>query len=760
MRRPLGHSFVAAVLALVIFGTSVSFACGPFEMEAIFTYTVHPNFPLERFARGDIGVIQPSYARSYLYVAYRQLNGLGFDDQEQKALTRLWRERLDLNGDSSAGGGVSQWLAARQKVVGVGEAPKIEVYRHREKPDEYETYLNCQNDAFLNAATTLTERITKYGVDSSSIKDWVGAQDQVFANCSDGNHIPPFAQTSTDSLFQADRTYQTAAANFYSGNFDEAKRIFDSIAADGDSPWQKVAPYLIARTLVRKASLGAAEVKNDSLSAAEKQLRAVLADRKLVDSHSAATRLLDVVRFRLHPEERLHELSQSLLVKNQGEALKQALWDYTLLLDNFLGGGDSELKTKPGEEVRGDDLTDWIASLELSTDQETEHSLLKWTTTHSNAWLIAAMSKVDGKHPKAAELISEGMKIKVGSAAFPSARFHVARLLLEAGKPGAARLLIDDLLQNSGSHFDKSSLNLLIRERLALATSLDEFLTFAPRIPAGLSWNDDGREIPSEASEMSEDSRPLQGEKLFDIDAAHFINQQLPLALLQEAAKSTALPARLRRDVVQATWIRAVLLGDYKTADELAPTLKNMVPELSTYMDDFVSQTEPNAKTFSAIYIWLKFPGLEPIVDSGIGRQTPLGAQDPYRDNWWCSAALAPVPDGSTEEDKAKPKPLTSTSKAPAFLTVAQRAAGAREYSALKALGAGPDYLCRQAIQWVTKNPTDPRAPETLHLAVNSTRYGCTDKATGRWSKGAYDLLHRNYPNSTWAKKTKYWFKD
>jgi hypothetical protein len=48
--------------------------------------------------------------------------------------------------------------------------------------------------------------------------------------------------------------------------------------------------------------------------------------------------------------------------------------------------------------------------------------------------------------------------------------------------------------------------------------------------------------------------------------------------------------------------------------------------------------------------------------------------------------------------------------------------------------------------------------PEALHIAVTSTRYGCTDKDTGRWSKAAFQLLHKRYPKSEWAKKTPYWF--
>ena len=56
-----------AVLVLIV---SVSFllpyrtqACGPFFTDAIFVYTKHPDFPLENFTAGKLGVLRPSYAR-------------------------------------------------------------------------------------------------------------------------------------------------------------------------------------------------------------------------------------------------------------------------------------------------------------------------------------------------------------------------------------------------------------------------------------------------------------------------------------------------------------------------------------------------------------------------------------------------------------------------------------------------------------------------------------------------------------------------
>ena len=762
MKARLLSSFLALALVVILLGGSTASACGPFELEALFTFTAHPDFPLERFANGSIGVVQPSYARSYLFVAYRQLSGIGFTEQEQKSLTQLWKDRMNFNWELGDQEWIKEWLAARKKVSGLPEEPHIEVYRNREKPNEYETYLNCQKDAFQTASTTLAVMIKKYGDGSSPVLDWVKAQDQVFANCSKGQEIPAALPDSADPLLRSDRNYQIAAASFYAGNFDEAKKVFEAISTDNNSPWQGVAPYLVARTLVRKASLGPAETKADSLSEAERDLRQILTNPKISDSHPGATRLLNVVRNRLHPVDRLHELAQALLVKNQGEAIKQELWDYTVLLDDFLGTDDSENKPKPNDEIRIDDLTDWIVTFESPAVEALDHSLAKWQSTPDMPWLIASLSKIDGKHPKSSDLIAAAMKIKPDSPAFPSTRFHVVRLLAESGKADEARTLLDELLKNYRSRFDESSLNLLTSQRMSLARSLAEFLTFAPRVPAGFSWNDDGREIPADASELSEESRGLQGKVLFDVDAANVLNQRLPLSLLKEAARSNALPEHLRRDLAQAAWLRAVLLGDNKTAEELVPTLKTLVPEFSSFLDDFAVTTQPDAKKFSAIYAWLRFPGLEPVIDVGIGRRIPLGQQDTYRDNWWCGSAFPTAPVGPSDEEKNLPQAFTAPQQeqAPAFLTDAQRTAAAREHSALIALGAAPNYLCQQVVQWVTKNPNDPRAAEALHLAVNTTRHGCTDKATGRWSKAAFDLLHRKYPNSIWARKTPYWFKD
>ncbi|HEU4794025.1 MAG TPA: hypothetical protein VFT02_00250, partial [Pyrinomonadaceae bacterium] len=755
------RTIIAALLVVMLFNSTTALACGPFMIEAVFVHTVHPSYPLERFAAGKIGVLQPTYARSYLYVAYRHLADSPFTPGEQQALTQLWKERLEFGSSTSDEDLINAWLVARKKVA--SDTPTISPYRSREKPNEWESYLNCQKDAFDTAATTLNERIETYGAQSPAVKTWVAAQDEVFSNCGGGSVIPAQLPAEADALMRADRAYQVAAANFYAANFAEAKNGFEAIAADAKSPWQHNAAYLVARALARKGSLGPAEQRQESLGQAEAQLRKILADKSLSSSHAPATRLLNLVRLRLHPQDRVRELAETLTNKAPNPNLKQDLTDYTVLLDGFLerDEADQAPAESPKEEdlsvPRDEDLTDWIATFQGSGKNAAEHAVARWEATRSNPWLIAALTYTDGKDAKATELISEALRVRNTSAAFISARFQAIRLLMEQGKNAEARKLLDQSFNSDRSLFDESSLNLFTSRRMLLAQSLPEFLADAARVPAALSWNDDGRELPAEDSSIGDERKAEKGKPFFDYDAGHAFNEQMPLSVLKEAVKGDALPPGPRRDLAQATWLRAALLGDMRTANELVPILAELVPELKPLLAKYQASTRPDEKKFSAIYAWLKFPGLEPVVDIGFGREAPLHQQDSYRDNWWCRSSFVPP------SPKGAPKGVVFVAvqgPPPAFLTPAQVQKGASEAAALRALGAAPNYISREVIDYANRRPTDPRVPEALHIAVRTTRYGCTDKDTVRWSKAAYDVLHKKYPDSPWAKKTPYWFKD
>ena len=153
----------------------------------------------------------------------------------------------------------------------------------------YHEYVNCPADAFRTAANTLTERIRQFGADSGDLQEWVRAQDQVFSNCSGARVIPAPAAPESPEILQKDRAYQIAAAHFYAGDLAVAERLFRDIADDPASHWRPLAPYLIARALLRQGSLVPRydDVDKAKLTAAKQTLHAILDDRILPIIHAA-----------------------------------------------------------------------------------------------------------------------------------------------------------------------------------------------------------------------------------------------------------------------------------------------------------------------------------------------------------------------------------------------------------------------------------------------------------------------------------------
>jgi hypothetical protein len=81
MRRILLASAFALLAAT---GWRLAQACAPNFLRAVFSYARHPDLPRTEFIDGRLGVLQPTFARSYLVIAYRYLNGIGMNPRERE----------------------------------------------------------------------------------------------------------------------------------------------------------------------------------------------------------------------------------------------------------------------------------------------------------------------------------------------------------------------------------------------------------------------------------------------------------------------------------------------------------------------------------------------------------------------------------------------------------------------------------------------------------------------------------------------------
>lgn len=120
----------------------------------------------------------------------------------------------------------------------------------------------------------------------------------------------------------------------------------------------------------------------------------------------------------------------------------------------------------------------------------------------------------------------------------------------------------------------------------------------------------------------------------------------------------------------------------------------------------------------------------------------------------WCA-----LPD--SKEDAAfgqTVRPSTAPLSRPPFLTEAQRKQAETEQSLLDHTDSQANYYAKVVLEFAEKHPDDPRVPEALSRAVKNTRMNCNNARTSALSEGAFNLLHKRYPNTTWVKSTKYWY--
>lgn len=751
--RVLRIAFLVSILLIILVIPSAIYSCGPFLESAIFSFRDRPDGPSENFAAGKLGIVRPDFRQAYLVIAYRYFSGLTLTSEQQKAALDVW-DRNVVPEHPSEDAAVSAWIKARNRVPNLPAMPALSLYAPVSKDQPYFQYVNCPVDALQTASRTLEDRVAKFGADSATVREWVSAQDQVFSNCGGEAHVIPASLNSGDAQLLADRAYQIAAAHFYCRDFDEAVADFDAIAKDRSSPWNTIGSYLAARALIRKANLVHKETELFDpvvMSEAEKRLEAIVSDPHAVTIRDAATNLLNFVRFRTEPDKRVAELDRMIVQPDPGKNFKQELWDYAVLLSH---GKQREDPSEWVETFQGAG-TNYVG---LSRELAAKQALSKWLQHKSLPWLIAGLAASDVRTQENQTLLKAADAIPSSSPGYLTARYYASRLMIASGESEPARDELDRLLKRNEPDLPLGSRNLLNEERLKLTTSLEDLLEHAPEtpVPSQVDFNT-GEEGPADSTEKQ------PGQPLFNRYAAETLVKRLPLDLLIQAAASPVLPKHLRREVARTAWVRSALIDDMSSAEQLQLVLQDLDTPLWRAMESFRSATSNAEKHFAGVFIILNNPGMKPSVRESSLRTATLGELDEYRDNWWCTDMGVGANWGQSYEPYNKDVNLKFVDRDPDFpfpiwLTESQKNSAKAEWEKLSQVGTAPNYLAEQVIAYAKQHIKDPRVPQALHLAVRSTRFGCTNIETSKFSKAAFDFLREHYPDNEWAAKTKYYY--
>lgn len=716
-------------------------ACGPFFPQPAFWRVDSTGVPWERMIDGELGILDARVDALELFVAYRHLAGPPLTAADRQVLAGF--EAPPPPGPWWPQEG--SWRKVRRELAWIEPMPSL-FFRNdrvvrRELPNgggvEVRYVLNCLTDAFDTATETLSARRDTYGADSPELAEWVRGQDQVFANCNEGQTIPEPLGDEWPEALRHDRDYQIAAAHFYAVEYAEAERRFRAIGEDERSPWRHLARYLVAR----------AQARDRRWDEAVETLRALAADPAQAERQESIRGLIDHYRYRSVPGELHAEKRRALLASPLPASAHQDWIDFAATFhasDPALG---------PTGAAAGD-LDRWIAAFVRPLPYERPvvaptDALAVWRGgASSRHWLVAALVATvpqEGAAPSSLDdLLAAAATVDPAAPEATTVAFHRARLLLALGRDAEAVEVLDGLLARGGDDGDEdgglplAARNRVLSLRAAHAETLGDYLRWSQMTPAALTL--DGSYWPP----WNREPLPV----LLSDQAAQLLDR---FTAAEQAAvvESEVMEPGLRRRLAGTAWTRAVVLGDEATAVRLAPLVARLDPELSAEMERYLAASG-DTRLFAAVHTLLRHPGLTPQVDGGLSRDGALTELDPFRQNWWC-----PSPETWWDEEENGPF------RAPAFAADApDDELRAQTRAALDALPSGPIWLGDRAINHADRHPGDPRVPEALHRTVRATRYGCTyyDEDVEAVSKDAWQRLHRRYAESPWTERTPYWF--
>lgn len=783
--------------ALAVAGADLARASGPGSISPWYVDQFGgETADLARLYDGRLGVVMARSPRPRLYIAWRLLHGQRVGQAAGDALSTPccdppWRWRYEPRDDV----GVDGWLKARKAVPGAAELTFLSTDRDGA---DYTSVDNCFEEAFDTASATLKDRAAKHGAASPEVRAWLETQDAVFRACHDAEAVLPPAMANPPPWLKADRAYQEAAFQLYQGRYSDAAVGFAAIAKDKASPWRPLAPYLRTRALVRSAVV---EKTGDAFAGARGAIGELAKAPAGTFGQGEVRKMRHLLDFRDRPRQLMADLDRELAEKDAAADIAVSFRDYASLYDKGVGSPEvmdwiATLRAAPDPIQReaaeaSEAGSGALAALQLKTrGAALANARKRWAAGHDPAWLIAALSLVDPGAPEAAELAAAAAKVAPASPAWLTAQYHLTRLTLATADPAVTRTRLDAILARTD--LSVNDRNLLAAQRAQVAADAGDFLRFALR--TRLCADTDEKSGCVRGFWQADAIQPYgvydgvggEGARGFGEDARAVIDR-LPLQARIALSRDPRLPPPLKLDVALTSYARAVALADHAAVDGLAADLEKLLPQMA---DDWRRvRTAPAGadKRFYEFFVLAKIPGVRIDLVEYTRPEGTVAEFQQYWTDWIIPAKGRPVapdppalalyqesgvvddgaPDAATDLTclgecglGAAPLRLPDFAGAVAGQAKAERGYFVRikpNYSDDPPPAPPPGAVAAwdEMLAYAAANPKNPQVPEALYWLVRVGRFGGSHNHSG---KRAFQLLHKAYPTSTWAKRSPYYY--
>lgn len=790
---------IASILQTSLQAIVPSQACAPEFPYAVFYNISHPDLPLESFARGNLGILQRSYAKSYLIVSYRYLAGKPLNDTETKSIMRLWKNRLmRLNGE-----GIYYWnqsdnfLALREKVLGPGDKTS-----KKDNAPAFYSNENLTGSSLAFAIQNLKDILKRTTPEGSKVgtsneaRQWLKNQEVVFktaAGESAGNLVAPPASAS--AYAKNDFLYQKAALAFYQKKYDEAGKLFASLVSSDDkaaaeNKYSRIALYMMARCQSKAVEAGQIE----EAEAIEK-IQALLSK---IDNNKFEQRqdILDLLQPLVYDKEGLKRrdiikaTAQSIIDSN-AENFGTKVGDLTYSLDEMSDDGDDASdSTEPYNDKETDeerarkeklrlekyykqqrelaeltDLSDWVDTVQQKLDAysydsvtekafkktvdaaKSEHALAKFKQNKNIAWLTAAV--LTGNLEKA-EVMEEALKVSKESPAYKTISFYLIDHYIKTGEKDKA---LERLATVSGNNLESTE-NLFKAQRLALSRDIKDYLRAAAMKPAETNTyvtyvSTDWQKRLYNQGENNKESASI------DARVAETLNKDLPLKYWVEFMKDTN-DKGLKSTLARTIFVRAQILNNKDARAEALKQLALSDPKLYSALK---TVDDSKAGRYNFAKVCLQNFGLRPYLEGGTERHgLPYSEFDYYNNNYWTSEKASQDEDADDyKADSLQEQLLKSYLAKLPPLSKEDQMQAAKEAKTLQNSPAAT-VLGDAILGRLKENPADTTLPETLYRLVKLAKWSQGGSVASEYSRKAHNVLHKQFPQNSWTKKAPYYY--
>lgn len=693
----------AKTLAVLAALHTALYPCGPF-------FEKSPMIDAEGASRSyaermrEPGIVLPSFKSDYLALLYMPLSGTSYDARSI-ALASGYKAEADEE---------ALWAKARKEAFPAIAEQKVTPYK---PAGDYRYITNCHADALRYARELLVARAK-----SPPGALWLKNQDIVFANCAEKKGALTAPAKDAPQAVKNDFLYQQSALHFYRDEYDKAYAGFEALAKS-NSLHRDVARYMMVRTRMRQTGAftefpAGAGPKPAEIEKLLDTAISEIGDPTVKTNARKLKKLFDAKR-----DEKLY--AQNLIREFATGNPVEIAHEFRYLVRKWQNAGAEKITRM----VPGNDLAEWIYAFQAQDAAAATLAERKYNETKKSHWLIAVLSKLTINSPRRDFWLTEAARITEDNPAFATVAFYRLALAYDAKLAEA----LDRRLEKVK---DTSSLNALKAVKLRHARSVAEAAPLLER-----------KILPT-------NNQKPEHEFGFDADAARFLTEHATLQDYLTLLNSSALSQAGKIEIARAGWVRSELLDMQTEKTKFAAYLA----EHDRALAKTIQKANTNEETLLTL---LRNPGLVPYIAGHHSRGGSTDTIDSFRENWWCKL-------GGTEKENTgwdHYRIYSGTDETffsqlyPATVTQPFAFSDSRgEYKKLMSAGNAATYFSQRIFAAAEKTPTAAWLAEALHRIVKVTRYGCDFPEKGKVSKKAFQLLHKNFADSDWAKKTPHWF--